>query len=179
MDLIVLGLGSNKSFGGFSSVEILQKAVERLSDFVSEMKVSSVYKTKPMYVEEQSKFFNMAVCGFVHEITPEMLLEKIHCIEAEFGRNRDEEIRNGPRSLDIDIELFGESEVNEKNLQIPHPRISERAFVLIPVLEIFPKNADEERREFFEKSLENLGDDALQQVEKFLDSCDFLKEVRL
>lgn len=56
-------------------------------------------------------------------------------IERQFGRNREKEMRNGPRTLDIDIELFGEERINEANLTVPHPRLYERAFVLIPALQ--------------------------------------------
>uniref|UniRef100_UPI00388FFE0C 2-amino-4-hydroxy-6- hydroxymethyldihydropteridine diphosphokinase n=1 Tax=Treponema sp. TaxID=166 RepID=UPI00388FFE0C len=134
-----------------------------LKQFFSDFRVSSVYRTKPMYVENQPDFYNMAVSGDT-ELSPHDLLSKIHEIEAKFGRNRDYEIRNGERSLDIDIELYGNEEIHfidkenqMNNLEIPHPRISERAFVLIPLLEVFPKDADIKKRAFYEKALEKTG----------------------
>lgn len=151
---VLLGLGSNCDFEGKTSLEILNSCAEDLREFVSDLKMSSVYKTPPMYVLDQNWFFNAAVSGFISdEITPIDLLRKINEIEKKYGRNREKEIRNGPRSLDIDIEVFGEAVVDTPLLQIPHPRIKERAFVLMPSLEILDKSADKEIREKFEKYL--------------------------
>ncbi len=143
---IVLGLGSNKGLNDaveFEPVQILKNAVKELQKiFLPEGFVfSSVYKSKAMYYEDQNDFFNMVVSG-LYDGTPQQLLKQINQIEAEFGRNRTKEFRNGPRTLDIDIELFGEQIVNEENLEIPHKKIQERQFVLIPLLEIFPKHAE-------------------------------------
>lgn len=131
-----------------SSVEILQKACLELKSLLENPFFSSVYKTKAMYVEDQNDFYNMAVVGFVpDELSPYKLLSDINEIEAKYGRNRSKEIRFGPRSLDIDIELFSNLTINDTKLEIPHPRLKERAFVLIPALEILDKNADELIRE--------------------------------
>ena len=112
-----------------------------------------------MYYENQDDFYNMALSGFLDDaILPEVLLEKIHLIEKEFGRNREKEIRNGPRSLDIDIEYIEGLSLNTENLKIPHPKIKERAFVLVPVLEILDKTADEKLMEEFSSYLQNLPD---------------------
>ena len=178
--LTVLGLGSNKTFDSLDSVHVLACACAELKRVLSDFRVSSVYRTKPMYVESQPDFYNMAVCGET-ELSAHELLSKIHEIEAEFGRERKNEIRNGERSLDIDIELFGNEKISfhdEKNpmndLEIPHPRISERAFVLIPLLEILPKSADIQKRDFFENALAKIG---TQGAEKCLDSAEFSRRV--
>ena len=178
--LAVLGLGSNKNFRSLDSLHLLACACEALSRLFSDFRVSSVYCTKPMYVENQADFLNMAVSGET-ELSAHELLSKIHEIEAEFGRERKNEIRNGERSLDIDIELFGNEKISfhdEKNpmndLEIPHPRISERAFVLIPLLEILPKSADIQKRDFFENALAKIG---TQGAEKCLDSAEFSRRV--
>lgn len=139
--LVFLGLGCNKKFNSHSCVETLELACSRLGNLLSGMQVSSIYKTAAMYVTDQDDFYNMAVCGF-YEGTPRQLLIEINSIEAEYGRNRDLEIRNGPRSLDIDIELFGNLKINEPDLIIPHERMEERSFVLVPVLELINKNAE-------------------------------------
>ena len=90
-----------------------------------------------MYVVDQEDFYNMALVGLLDDgICARALLEKIHEIEAAFGRAREKEIRFGPRSLDIDIEFFGRQKILEPDLQIPHPRLKERAFVLTPLLEV-------------------------------------------
>ena len=164
----VLGLGSNKSFASFDSLQLLSRACDLLEPFFSDFTFSSVYRTKPMYVTDQDDFYNMAVSGRT-ELSAHELLSKIHEIEAELGRNRESEIRNGPRSIDIDIELFGNEEIHfsdpcdpMKNLEIPHPRISERAFVLIPLLEVLPPDADIQKRDFFEKSLAKIGNQGVE-----------------
>ena len=174
----VLGLGSNKTFDSLDSVRVLAGACVELKRVLADFCVSSVYRTKPMYVENQPDFYNMAVCGETN-LSCHALLSKIHDIEGRFGRNRDSEIRNGERSLDIDIEIYGNEEISfhdEKNpindLEIPHPRINERAFVLIPLLEVLPENADITKRDFFRKSLAKIGN---QGAEKILSSSEFLK----
>lgn len=124
-------------------LKLLSEAVLRLKSLLHDLDCSSVYRTRPMYVTDQSDFFNMVVTGFVDDsLSPHVLLERIHQIEASLGRDRSREIRNGPRSIDIDIELFGKERIRTADLEIPHPRIAERAFVLVPMLEILPKSAD-------------------------------------
>ncbi len=105
---------------------------------------SSVYKTPAMYVTDQEDFYNMTAIGYVADDTnPFEFLKTINQIEAKYGRDRDKEIRFGPRSLDIDIELFGNEKVNDPILEIPHIRMEERAFVLVPAIEILKDSADE------------------------------------
>ena len=159
MKKVILGLGSNRNYNGLTSLQILSKACASLSEILSFITLSSVYISKPMYYENQDNFYNMALSGFLDDaILPEVLLEKIHLIEKEFGSNREKEIRNGPRSLDIDIEYIEGISLNTENLKIPHPKIKERAFVLVPVLEILDKTADEKLMEEFSSYLQNLPD---------------------
>ena len=137
MTPVALGLGSNKKFSDLCSEEILGGAIFELSNIVHYVEFSSVYRTKAMYVVDQEDFYNMALVGLLDDgIGARALLEKIHEIEAAFGRDREKEIRFGPRSLDIDIEFFGRKKILEPDLQIPHPRLKERAFVLAPLLEV-------------------------------------------
>ncbi|MBQ0166171.1 MAG: 2-amino-4-hydroxy-6-hydroxymethyldihydropteridine diphosphokinase [Treponema sp.] len=167
MTPVVLGLGSNRALSNdraaLSPCDVLALACKALSDVLSGLTVSSVYLTKPMYVTDQNDFYNMAVFGF-YDGTPESLLEKTQAIEAAYGRDRSKEIRNGPRSLDIDIELFGNEQIDTEKLLVPHPRIYERAFVLVPLLEILPDSADIPSREPFEKALKSIG---MQGVQKY------------
>lgn len=145
---VALGLGSNRSFDGLSCMQILQGAVSELKKLLTGLEFSGVYKTRAMYYEDQDDFYNMAVLGYVDgdadggERGAFKLLDAIHKIEARFGRDRSAEIRNGPRSLDIDIELYGDKTINAENLIVPHPRLKERAFVLVPLVEILAKDAD-------------------------------------
>ena len=154
----VLGLGSNASLcrNGrmLESVHILEKACRALALFIDDMHVSSVYETPPMYVKEQKNFYNMALCGFFAG-DPFELLKLTQKIEAEYGRDRRCEIRFGPRSLDIDIELFADMRIRTDSLEIPHPRLCERAFVLIPMLEILPFCADIQNGTFYENCLKS------------------------
>lgn len=137
MTAVALGLGSNKQFSGLRPEEILGGAIFELSKILRGIAFSSIYRTKAMYVVDQDAFFNMALVGFLDDgIRARDLLEQIHKIEAMFGRDREKEIRFGPRSLDIDIECFGRQRILEPDLQIPHPRLMERAFVLVPLLEV-------------------------------------------
>ena len=157
MRRVLLGLGSNKEFHGKRPLELLQCACRELACLLNSPRFSSVYKTRAMYVEDQDDFYNMAACGFVPDsMTAFELLKKVNDIEARYGRDRSQEIRFGPRPLDIDIELFGDQTINTPELQIPHPRIAERAFVLVPALEILTDSADVTTREKFTAYLKNL-----------------------
>ena len=95
--------------------------------------LSRIYETEPVGYKEQGRFLNMVV-KLETEIEPFKLLEQIHKIEASLKRIR--EIRWGPRTIDIDILLYGGLQINTPELTIPHARMYERAFVLIPLKEI-------------------------------------------
>ncbi len=159
MNFVVLSLGSNTSYElhgeTISPHVILKKAVESLSIVLNDITVSSLYITKPMYYEDQEWFHNIVVQGNYYG-SAENLLEKTQGIETAFGRNRAKEIKNGPRSLDIDILLFSNKEVCNKTLQIPHPKMTERAFVLVPMLEIFPNCADSTKRDYYMHCLQKI-----------------------
>lgn len=178
MNCVVLGLGSNRSYNGLTPIELLKKAVIELNGIMDDLICSSVYRTKPMYVEDQEYFHNMVVLGQIHkEYDPESLLEHIHKIEALLGRDRSKELRFGPRSIDIDIEFFGDLEVNSPDLEIPHPRLEERAFVLQPLLEILPKTADKLKGEKLQKIQTCFNGLSSKDVELFMDSSAFLLQV--
>lgn len=131
MEKVWLGLGSNKG----DSMQILNSAVQDLSKLLSDMHVSGMWRSRARYYENQEDFYNMAVCGTT-ALSPHQLLERIHDIEARHGRNRSQEIKKGPRTLDIDILLYGEKIITEPDLIIPHPGLAERKFALLPLLEI-------------------------------------------
>ncbi|WP_428771344.1 2-amino-4-hydroxy-6-hydroxymethyldihydropteridine diphosphokinase [Treponema sp. HNW] len=157
---VVLGLGSNRSFVSegteIEPPQILEKACRRLSSLISDIRLSSVYQTEPMYVEDQPRFYNMAVSGFF-DGEPLELLDGIQLIEADYGRCREHERRFGERSLDIDIELFSDMCIKSARLEIPHPRLCERAFILVPLLEILPFCADIKNGAFYERCLRKTG----------------------
>ena len=96
---------------------------------------SALYRTKPVGYADQPDFVN-ACASIETELSPRALLEGLLSIEAHHGRVR--EVPNGPRTLDLDIVLYGEQSVDEPGLRIPHPRAHERAFVLRPLLDVWP-----------------------------------------
>ena len=174
---VLLGIGSNCEYKGFKPVELLLQACTLLSATIKNMKFSSIYETKAMYVEDQDNFYNMVVYGEIEDsLSPFALLDEIHRIEALLGRDRSKEIRFGPRSLDIDIEDFFIAEngsqkslcLNTENLILPHPRMKERAFVLIPALEIFSEYADEKIRETFLSYSKNVQDQKIQKCPEYI-----------
>lgn len=175
MTFVAIGLGSNRSWQGMTSVELLVQAVRALGAVLHGISCSSVYRTRPMYVEAQDDFFNMVVTGFADDaLSPHGLLVCTQRIESSLGRNRAAEYRNGPRSMDIDIELFGTRRVYAADLEIPHPRIAERAFVLVPLLEILAGSADTIESAPYARMLDACGSAG---VEKYLDAEKFVLSV--
>lgn len=131
---IVFSLGSNEG----ESIELLQTAVSHLAATpnVIPVDVSGVYLTKPVGpVSEQPDFYNVVlVCETTQE--PVTMLERVNAIEEALGRVRD--VKDGPRTIDIDLVMVGKRERATPELTLPHPRAHERAFVLVPWLEIDP-----------------------------------------
>lgn len=132
-----MGLGSNSG----DSRSILLGAIEALRELLGELRVSSLYVTKPQDYKDQPDFLNLCASG-TFSGSPHELLRALNGIERSWGRAREREIPKGPRTLDIDIELFGTEIIREKDLVIPHERLRERAFVLVPLLELLPDSAD-------------------------------------
>ncbi|MFU0782021.1 MAG: 2-amino-4-hydroxy-6-hydroxymethyldihydropteridine diphosphokinase [Thermoanaerobacterium thermosaccharolyticum] len=98
-------------------------------------KVSPIYETEPVGYKEQGRFLN-AVVQAKTELKPRELLKIINTVEKKLGRER--LIRWGPRTIDIDILLYGDVTINDDDLKIPHERMWERAFVLVPLNDIAP-----------------------------------------
>ncbi len=97
---------------------------------------SSIYRTKPVGYAAQPDFLN-AVCAVETALSPQALLAKLQHIEQAQGRKRLPG-RNGPRTLDLDILLYADRVIAQPDLEIPHARMLERAFVIMPLLEIAP-----------------------------------------
>lgn len=129
--LIYLALGSNLG----DRPANLSEARKRLSSKVSILRTSSIYETPPWGVTEQPAFLNQ-VLETQTDLLPLELLAYVKRIEVEMGRVPS--IRFGPRLIDIDILLYGDLLLEESNLVIPHPRLIERAFVLVPLCELAP-----------------------------------------
>lgn len=128
-----LGLGSNL---GDRRANI-NKALESLArgGHTRLARVSSLYETDPVGFEDQPDFLNIAV-RIETELTPAELWAAIKEVERSAGRK--ETFKWGPRVIDIDILLYGDEKLSEENLEIPHPAMHERAFVLTPLAEIAP-----------------------------------------
>lgn len=130
---VLIGFGSNQG----ESLRICSKAIDvlRNTPHFEVLKVSSFYRTEPVGGVEQDWFVNGVIYGRT-SMSPEGLLNLLNRVENAFGRVRD--VRWGPRTLDLDILFFGDLEVNSPSLTIPHPRLHERCFVLVPLAEIVP-----------------------------------------
>jgi 2-amino-4-hydroxy-6-hydroxymethyldihydropteridine diphosphokinase len=163
MSIAYLSLGSNLG----DRLEYLAEAVRRLDrpGATRVLQVSPVYETAPQGLTDQPPFLNIAV-AVETSLSPEGLLAQIQEVEQGLGRVRT--IRWGPRTVDIDIELYDEVTSSGPDLEIPHPRMTQRAFVLIPLLELKPDTA-------LRGALERLPD---QGVSLFLDAKSFLKRIR-
>ncbi len=130
MPEVLLGLGGNLG----DPVAAIGAALNRLeSGGVRITRRSRWYRTAPWGVAGQPDYVNLCVAGET-ELAARALLDLIHAIEAALGRERRE--RWGPRILDIDILAYGDALIDEPGLTIPHPRLTERAFVLVPLLDI-------------------------------------------
>lgn len=132
-----IGMGGNVPGVAGTPEETLTAAVVRLERLGRVICRSSLYSTEPVGFAEQPRFIN-AVVALETELHPRTLLAELMAIEKEFGRDRTAGIANGPRTLDLDILLYDDWTVSEPGLEIPHPRLEERAFVLIPLRQIAP-----------------------------------------
>jgi 2-amino-4-hydroxy-6-hydroxymethyldihydropteridine diphosphokinase len=141
MPIAYIGLGANLPSPAGSPEATLAAVALRLQSLGRVIARSSLYSTEPVGFADQPRFFNAAV-ALETNLTSRALLLHLLSIEREFGRDRSSSFPNGPRTLDLDILLFGDQIVSEPDLEIPHPRFAERAFVLIPLAEIAPHAID-------------------------------------
>jgi 2-amino-4-hydroxy-6-hydroxymethyldihydropteridine diphosphokinase len=130
---VVLSLGSNLG----DRLELLQGAVDALTDTpeLTVVGVSPVYETDPVGGPDQPDYLNAVLVAEAPH-PPRTLLERALAVENAFDRVRD--LRWGPRTLDVDVIAVGDLRVEEPDLQVPHPRAAERAFVLVPWLDVDP-----------------------------------------
>lgn len=131
MTQVYLSLGTNLG----ERLDNLATARAMLSPDVRVEKLSSVYETAPWGYSDQANFYNQVLLGKTM-LTPLRLLNKLKRIEKMMGR--EQTFRYGPRVIDLDILFYESRIINTKRLQIPHPRLQERAFVLVPLVEIAP-----------------------------------------
>lgn len=128
-----LSLGGNVGDVAAAFARVLEAL--RAHAQIANLRASRVWRTPPWGKTDQPDFLNMAV-AFGTTLSPRELLELIRRLENNAGRAREE--RWGPRTLDLDIILYGDETIDEPDLQIPHPRAHERAFVLVPLAEVLP-----------------------------------------
>ena len=128
---VYLSLGSNVG----DREANLRTAIEQLAELGEVIAVSSLYETEPMEFTAQPWFLNCAV-ALRTELMPKLLLSKALAIEQQIGRRRSQP--KGPRAIDIDILLFGNSVIHTPQLDVPHVAMHERRFVLEPLAEIAP-----------------------------------------
>jgi 2-amino-4-hydroxy-6-hydroxymethyldihydropteridine diphosphokinase len=129
-----VGLGSNLG----EREDFLARAMEllRAEPHIDVVAVSSVRETEPVDFVEQPRFLNAAV-EVETDLSPRALLERLLAVEQALGRRRDEP-RFGPRTIDLDLLLYGDEIVDEPGLTVPHPRLAQRRFALEPLHEIDP-----------------------------------------
>ena len=126
-----IGVGSNLG----DRRAYLYEAVGRLNahEFITVERCSSIYETAPVGLTEQPHFLNMAIAVST-ELSPDKLLELLLETEQQLGRIRT--VRYGPRTIDLDLLMYADITVDTERLELPHPRMCERGFVLIPLLDI-------------------------------------------
>ena len=162
MPTIYLALGSNLG----DRKTNLDTAIDLLRHKVCIEEISSVYETEAAYVTDQPPFLNLVLRAETN-LSPAELLAFLKGIEQEMGREKT--IRFGPRLVDVDILLYGDERIGTPTLIVPHPRMTERAFVLVPLAEIAPTLEIPGTGESVSALLSALGDagrgDIIQRIE--------------
>jgi len=180
-DEIIFSLGSNTG----DRIAYLRTAVRKLSQRVKIHKVSSLYSTAPVDYTDQPFFLNLCAAG-TSALDPMTILLLAKDIEKSLGRNQDGVSGmvvppKGPRTIDIDIIMYGMRLVDTEELQIPHPAWSRRKFVLLPLKEILPGFTDPFSRkniDFFLKDLSVKNQDVSKCSEGISFLCEFDDEKR-
>lgn len=136
--MILVGLGSSLSFCGAAPQEVLRLAIRSIGGFATVETVSRFYRS-PAWPDPSDPPFVNAVIGVASERSPEALLAALHAVEASFGRRR--LARNAPRTLDLDLLAYGRMTRGPDAAPpaLPHPKIAERDFVLLPLRDIAPQ----------------------------------------
>jgi len=152
MNKVFLSIGSNQG----ERLKYLKKAILDIKNinFTTHIKTSPVYETKPMYNLEQELFLNVVV-ELSTSITPIDLLKKTQDIEIKIGRKKTNS-RNQPRVIDIDILDYESVILNDRELILPHPGITERLFVLKPWTDIAPMHELSDRKENISQLMSNM-----------------------
>ncbi|MGX9132886.1 2-amino-4-hydroxy-6-hydroxymethyldihydropteridine diphosphokinase [Rummeliibacillus sp. JY-2-4R] len=169
MNKAYISLGSNMGDREVSlchAVQLLQKY-----DAIDVIKVSSIYETDPVGYVDQDLFLNMVI--LVHTtLTAEELLEVCQEVEQELKRVRI--IRWGPRTIDLDILLYNHDNIETETLIVPHARMHERAFVLVPLVEIEPELKYPKTNEPFKSLLSHVGTEGIRRWKSISNTQEFI-----
>lgn len=166
METAYIGMGGNLPTWAGPPEATLAEALHWLAQLGRITRCSSLYSTAPVGFADQPRFVNAAV-ALETELSPRQLLGELLQIERKFGRDRSSGIQNGPRTLDLDLLLYGDLVIRETDLEIPHPRLAERVFVLAPLADIAPGLIEITRQASVAELLHNLQaqSDAIYPVE--------------
>ncbi len=151
-----IALGSNLG----DRLENIKKAIKEVAKQCRLLAKSSIYETEPKYIENQPIFLN-AVIRIETILEPLDLLNFLLSIETKLGLDRKKKIKFGPRIIDLDILLYEDLEIETDRLTIPHPRMLERAFVIIPLYEIC-------KEKWVKEALDMLPQKDKEEVRKFI-----------
>lgn len=157
MAQVFIGFGTNLG----DREQQLRAALTRVARVVEITHTSAVYETEPWGVSGQPRYLNLVIQGET-DLVPHELLSALHKIEQEMGRIRG--MRYGPRIIDLDILLYDRAILKTDELEIPHPRIPERRFVLLPLAELAPDLIHPELHLSMRELLERLPDTGGEQV---------------
>jgi 2-amino-4-hydroxy-6-hydroxymethyldihydropteridine diphosphokinase len=157
LKLVYLGLGSNVG----DREALVQSALDNLNaPDLRLLRVSSLYETEPIGFRDQGWFMNL-VAEFETELFPKQLLHRMQKVELGLGRRRT--MKNGPRTIDIDILLYGNTAMKTDELEIPHPRYTERRFTLAPLAELNPGLRDPVTRKTMAEMLRGLSGQSIRK----------------
>ena len=156
METAYIALGANLPSPVGPPHQTLDAAIDRLAELGRLAAKSSYYSTDPVGYEDQPTFLNAAI-ALETPLDPQTLLDRLLEIERSFGRERAHGVPNGPRTIDLDLLLYGDYVLSTQALQLPHPRMAQRSFVLLPMAEIAPERIHPELHRSMSQLLKDLG----------------------